>query len=487
MHINTSMKTKEESWQHKILPLFHQDDYAFIKRLQFCNTVTSWYVQKSLLQQILIQSILQKGVDILSVVWECIPNYTIFQNHNENTDNDKEERTGYSSPENVHKDSLKCTCYEDSLRGNHLRYFEKTLTEFHIIENHTRKEEPKSLEAFKDVIGEVIAGKDREEKWLNDVLFSLRAFDLQTILLFPVRGSINESFEKLLRGTPCDDYEIMKFEFHRFSSFGNYSFPDVPSGILLAKSGWYATGYGREAKTFCCCVVFSEWKKSDDPLSIHKRLSPTCSFLLGKDMGQIPFHDEIVHASFPSHVNGIDLGLPDSQMKHSRYSPSEEIIYERANNAEPKIDETATENEETYPSVSNDDMNECDNENHNYEVKSDHVESNLNWNFSGPRYPQQSDLNTRIQSFSAVNQGNSSKTGSIFPIANKTANEFAEAGLFYRGFRDRTSCFHCGIGLQDWTSVDNVIERHFQSSKNCPIAKALMHQANSSNRTSTGK
>jgi hypothetical protein len=208
---------------------------------------------------------------------------------------------------------------------------------------------------------------------------------------------------------------------------------------------------------------------------------------LGKDIGQIPFHDEITHTSLPSQVNESKFEPYDSHTKHSSSSPNEEIIYERTDNTEPKMDETCGEKTHTCPVSNNDEMSVCDNREHSYGVDSDQGDSNLNSNFSVPRYPHLADVNTRIQSFSTFNhQANYPKIGSNFSIANK-ANEFAEAGLFYRGFRDRTSCYYCGIGLQNWTSVDNIIERHFLSSRNCPIAKALIQEASTNNRTSMGK
>lgn len=38
--------------------------------------------------------------------------------------------------------------------------------------------------------------------------------------------------------------------------------------------------------------------------------------------------------------------------------------------------------------------------------------------------------------------------------------ELAEAGFYYTGKGDQVICFHCGLGLKDWRSGDDVWEQH---------------------------
>jgi len=65
-------------------------------------------------------------------------------------------------------------------------------------------------------------------------------------------------------------------------------------------------------------------------------------------------------------------------------------------------------------------------------------------------------LKTRIDSFK-----NWPTNGKPTPI------DLAEAGFFYTGESDKTKCFHCDIGLDDWESDDVPWEQHAINSDRC--------------------
>lgn len=48
-----------------------------------------------------------------------------------------------------------------------------------------------------------------------------------------------------------------------------------------------------------------------------------------------------------------------------------------------------------------------------------------------------------------------------------SANEMAEAGLYYTGTADKTKCFYCGGGLQDWEYLDDPLVEHAKWFPDC--------------------
>jgi hypothetical protein len=61
-----------------------------------------------------------------------------------------------------------------------------------------------------------------------------------------------------------------------------------------------------------------------------------------------------------------------------------------------------------------------------------------------------------------------------FPTSSrKTPKELAIAGFYYRGFGDRTTCFHCGISLQGWSAEDDVLVEHVRNNPLCQYMRRL--------------
>ena len=65
----------------------------------------------------------------------------------------------------------------------------------------------------------------------------------------------------------------------RESSFQYWPIPRDISGSDLSQAGWFYTGKDDITRCFACGCQYEDWKKGDDPLEIHKKLSKNCSFL----------------------------------------------------------------------------------------------------------------------------------------------------------------------------------------------------------------
>ncbi|XP_069607239.1 baculoviral IAP repeat-containing protein 7 isoform X1 [Ranitomeya imitator] len=56
----------------------------------------------------------------------------------------------------------------------------------------------------------------------------------------------------------------------------------------LARVGFYYLGPGDRVQCFCCGVLLTCWEPGDDPRDEHHKFSPSCPFLLGREVGNIP-------------------------------------------------------------------------------------------------------------------------------------------------------------------------------------------------------
>ncbi|KAL6482573.1 hypothetical protein MHYP_G00074450 [Metynnis hypsauchen] len=80
----------------------------------------------------------------------------------------------------------------------------------------------------------------------------------------------------------------MRSEEERLRSFQLWP-PGAPvTAADLARAGFYFLGHEDSVQCFCCDGVLRCWVRGDEPLHEHKRHFPTCRFVLGRDVGNIP-------------------------------------------------------------------------------------------------------------------------------------------------------------------------------------------------------
>ncbi|XP_066559016.1 baculoviral IAP repeat-containing protein 7 [Amia ocellicauda] len=80
----------------------------------------------------------------------------------------------------------------------------------------------------------------------------------------------------------------MRSEGERLGTFRFWSSDAPVSATDLAKAGFYFLGTGDKVQCFCCGGILRHWVQGDSPLEEHKRHFPTCGFILGRDVGNIP-------------------------------------------------------------------------------------------------------------------------------------------------------------------------------------------------------
>jgi len=93
------------------------------------------------------------------------------------------------------------------------------------------------------------------------------------------------------------DYDILRSEQARHSTFGDWpeSAARIVGAIALARNGFFYTGQADKVQCVYCHGFLHGWVEGDQPDSEHRAHFPNCSFVLGKQVGNIA---DFVDASF---------------------------------------------------------------------------------------------------------------------------------------------------------------------------------------------
>lgn len=192
------------------------------------------------------------------------------------------------------------------------------------------------------------------------------------------------------------DYRVEKL---RLETYANWPLSYMKPEDLAA-AGFYYTGMDDRVRCFECGVEICRWLRGDNPMADHQRWQDRCRFVRKVACGNVPL--------------GVDPALIPKESTRSRdVCGPYEIQYRRGATAD-RCSPVA-----------------C---------------------IGRPKPPKHSrfaSYDARVESFAT------------WPSANPQIQEFlADAGFFYIGKDDQTLCYHCGVGLKDWTANDDPWELH---------------------------
>jgi hypothetical protein len=92
-----------------------------------------------------------------------------------------------------------------------------------------------------------------------------------------------------LRSKPNFAYfDKMRSEKERLSTFHDWNYSHAQRPSMLAAAGFFYTGLQDRTQCAFCRGVLRSWESSDNPREEHVRHFPTCPFLSGRDVGNIP-------------------------------------------------------------------------------------------------------------------------------------------------------------------------------------------------------
>lgn len=82
-------------------------------------------------------------------------------------------------------------------------------------------------------------------------------------------------------------FRKLKREAMRFKTYQNWSFTGIQPNIL-AKAGFYFFNQEKTVQCVFCLGIIWDWDPTHDPFVEHKRHFPTCPFVLGLPVGNVP-------------------------------------------------------------------------------------------------------------------------------------------------------------------------------------------------------
>ncbi|KAJ8311085.1 hypothetical protein KUTeg_011362 [Tegillarca granosa] len=255
-----------------------------------------------------------------------------------------------------------------------------------------------------------------------------------------------------MRNTDKMSKEVMQSEWMRISTFANFPLKSPVNTLKLAAAGFYYQNKFDEVTCFSCGRKYSGWKTGDDPMRIHRNISPHCRFITEGQSGNI--------AVGGGGSNFINL-LPSEKFPDSS----------KGGNAEKKNITSNTENNKPPTPVSRPEGNPkvCKEDGRQFVLKSSSGEQSgptsyepLGISTQRPVYPHYALTVVRTTSFRC------------WPKDKKQhPQDLAKAGFFYEGREDQVRCFFCGGGLFNWDPEDVPIVEHARWYPKCVFLRQL--------------
>ncbi|CAG2242645.1 BIRC2_3 [Mytilus edulis] len=264
--------------------------------------------------------------------------------------------------------------------------------------------------------------------------------------------------------------------------------------VRLAGAGFYSTGNSTETKCFLCEVIYSDWISGDDPMHIHRQISPLCDVVAnGNRQDTLQLQNKRRQSRMevqPSTLNNILTAHVTLHSNEHVYSSNvltsgrqNDDVRDMSSSARHFHHHDTVEDQPTvfFPqgpqchdsntySSENSTSNCINNSNNsflknnstacNHERGSSDNDENIGIHTQSPRYLNYSPLHVRISSYEG------------WPgYLNQTPRNMAIAGFLFAGYHDYTRCFHCGGGLRNWEAGDNPWVEHARWFPQCGFLK----------------
>ncbi|VDI40950.1 baculoviral IAP repeat-containing protein 2/3 [Mytilus galloprovincialis] len=301
-------------------------------------------------------------------------------------------------------------------------------------------------------------------------------------------------FDCIANGRRTND--SMSTEMLRLFSLRNFPRNINISMVRLAGAGFYSTGNSTETKCFVCEVMYRDWISGDDPMHIHRQISPSCDLVvnsnrqdtIGEKLQNVrrrellevqPFNLNVlssVHDTLHSNENNCLSNVLTSEQKHTdigditssdRHFHHHDIVEDQPTIVSLQWSQSNTSNAYSDKNPTSN----CKNNSHNigktnnstacnYEKGSSNNQRDIGIQNQIPRYVSYAPLQVRISSFEG------------WPgYLNQTPREMALAGFLFAGYHDYTRCFHCGGGLRNWDAGDDPWVEHARWFPQCGFLK----------------
>ena len=124
----------------------------------------------------------------------------------------------------------------------------------------------------------------------------------------------------------------MNIEMLRLETFKTFPLSSKARPIHLAKCGFFYTGRGYNVECFSCGVRHNDWTETDKVFEVHRRISPSCRFMLNQDDTNVPISPPY---EFPDNSSGIlpNRSSPNDALSTGNGVSPENHISRRDNNS----------------------------------------------------------------------------------------------------------------------------------------------------------
>lgn len=109
----------------------------------------------------------------------------------------------------------------------------------------------------------------------------------------------------------------MKREESRLQTFSSWPLNVPVSPRDLAQAGLYYLGQNDRVQCFCCGGILADWDVGDSAWGEHNKHFPSCFFILGQDVGNIPlqgFREEENRDRQPARA-GVHMGTFEERLR----------------------------------------------------------------------------------------------------------------------------------------------------------------------------
>lgn len=124
-------------------------------------------------------------------------------------------------------------------------------------------------------------------------LLTLHQITPTVFIVEPALHGLGGYFQQMAQGQRVTVMDSMQYEWMRVRSFWSFPRNAGVSYLQLARLGFYYTGRVSETCCYSCGRIYREWKEGDDPVEIHRRLSPNCPHLNGQEVRNRPIYPDI--------------------------------------------------------------------------------------------------------------------------------------------------------------------------------------------------
>lgn len=300
------------------------------------------------------------------------------------------------------------------------------------------------------------------KSYLLSDLFKLHVFPPNVQITLPFT---NRQYDSKFNESPFDN--SMSQEMFRLYSLRNFPQNINISLVRLAQTGFYHTGQGSETKCYSCGVTYRDWTSGDNPMRVHRRISPSCNLVINNGSNRSFEDNSTLYRT--SERSSISNNTNSQQGVHQTNT-----VYSQTDRFNSDAHQPLLSNCDIPVSVSNQTVNcsavsnECE-----HDVPNNHENKEITTMGDGhsghkhngtqtkkPRYPNYEPLQVRISSY----QGWPS-------YLNQTPRDMALAGFLFAGYNNYTRCFQCGGGLRNWEAGDDPWVEHARWFPQCSFVR----------------